>query len=214
MRILRTKVNTEGFTLVEIAVVMAIVAIVGLMMLVIFTNTLRGSNKAQVLAAIKQNGQAVLENMDKTIRGADDVACVSISRDTLVVISGGVYTRYKFTPPSGSANGYIQQDFPVQPQSGFKNDINVFLENVCTDPMGTDSLVLPQVLTDTNVQTGVSVDCVDTDCSASPIFTRNKPAGFKAQVTVMFSLKPGASVPPGAAGQIDPVTFQTTVSLR
>ncbi|MDO8576946.1 MAG: prepilin-type N-terminal cleavage/methylation domain-containing protein [Candidatus Daviesbacteria bacterium] len=203
------KVNTLGFTLVEILVVMAIMAIIGIIMVAIFTNTLRGSNKSQILAVIKQNGQAVLENMDKTIRGADNVICpqqIGPLSDTLVFEKKGVYTRFRFIPPndiskrcvnSTNANGCIQQDFPV-----VGSDIELFIETVCS----TDLLPSVITLTDTNSQSGVSV--------MSGLFTRNKQPGFKDSVTVFFNLGPGVGIPTAVSSQIDPATFQTTVQLR
>lgn len=193
----------RGFTLVEILVVMGIIAVVGTMMVAIFIGTLRGSNKAQILAVIKQNGQAVLENMDKTIRAADNIVCLSAG-DTLVVVKNGVYTRYKFVAPTTSANGFIQQDNPAQPASGNNSDIKLFKDNVCTDPMGTDALVV-NTLTDINFQTGVS---------ASGLFTKSVQPGFKDSLTVSFTLDNGINAPEVIAGQIDPVEFTTTIGLR
>ncbi|MDO8573980.1 MAG: type II secretion system protein [Candidatus Daviesbacteria bacterium] len=215
----------QGFTLVEMLVVMAITAIVGTMLMVIFTNTLRGSNKAQILAVIKQNGQAVLDNMDKNIRGADNVICPTPSNpsNTLVIVKNGCYTRYKFvdpTPdPNPTQNGQIQQDNP-QPDPSTpctQNspaptpvDIQAFINNVCLDPM-----VNPTILTDTNSQTGVSIiktkDSIGNDL---PFFVPSNPSGFKKSVTIQFALKPGVDVPAAISDQIDPVTFQTTIELR
>lgn len=210
----------RGFTLVEILVVIAIVAIIGLVMIAIFTNTLRGSNKSEILSVIKQNGQAVLDNIDKNVRESDNVICPSpgSSSDTLVVVKNGSYTRYKFIPPNntnptigncGSVNGCIQQDNFIQPATSA--DIKQFLIDVCNT--ATFAPVAPVILTDTNAQTGVSVNCSDTNCLTN-IFTRNKPAGFKDQVAIKFNLKPGVSAPAVVAGQIDPVSFQTSIELR
>ena len=199
----------RGFTLVEIVVVMAIVAIVGLMMLVIFTNTLRGSNKAQILAVIKQNGQAVLENMDKTIRGADNVVCpISGSSRTLVIVQNRIYTRYRIALPADSPdsapsscigtgkNGcIIWENLTLQPAEAVPqlcNSVNLM------------SSVL--VLTDTNAQSGISI--------RSRAFSVSEEPGFKPAVTVSFVLGAAAELPPTISGQIDPVTFQTTVQLR
>lgn len=197
----------KGFTLVEILVTMAIVAIVGTILVTIFTNTLRGSNKSQILAVIKQNGQAVLENMDKTIRDADNVVCInSADRRTLVVVKGGIYTRYRIIPPvDSSINGYIQQDNPVQPATGDSSDIKLFKDNVCTDPMGTDSSRV-DTLTDTNKQSGVSVK--------NGGFIKYPQSGFKDSVAVTFTLGPGVEAPAVIAGQIDDVVFRTTIGLR
>lgn len=202
----------SGFTLVEIIVVMAIMAIVGTILVVIFTNTLRGSNKAQILASIKQNGQAVLENMDKTIRGANNVICKNDDDGNILVVkSGDIYTRYKFVSSTASVNGLIQQDNPVKQnvEGSFpprQESDTEFKSRVCglTDTMGiTTGLTIS---TDTNPQSGVSVE--------NGVFLRNESAGFKDQVTVKFDLKPGVQASSVISSQIDPVTFQTTVQLR
>lgn len=200
----------KGFTLAEILVVIAIVAIVGTILVLIFTNTLRGSNKSQILSAMKQNGQAVLDSMGRIIRSADNVVCpTSGSSNTIVIVKNGTYSRYRIVPGNtaglapGSApsvciglgtNGCIILDNPT-PQS---------LETtpqLCADPMP-----FAQILTDTNSLAGVSIE--------SGSFYVSKPAGFKAIVTVNFVLKPGVGVPQITASQIDSVTYQTTIELR
>lgn len=216
----------KGFTLVEILVTMAIVAIVGTILVTTFTNTLRGSNKSQILAVIKQNGQAVLENMDKTIRGADNLLCPTDSTPvyTAVVVQNGVYTRYRIALPgdtSGTApadcigtgkNGCIVQDHPTKqtdPDTGELETDAVFIGSVCNadDPMPrAGSTDIANILTDTNSQTGVQID--------SGSFTASKPSGYKAAVTVSFTLKAGVAAPAVIVGQIDPVEFKTNVGLR
>lgn len=197
----------KGFTLVEILVVISVLSVVGVIILTIFTRTLKGNNKAQILSAIKQNGQAVLENMDKTIRGADNLVCISTGKDTIVIVQGGVYTRYRFVAPiPDTANGLIQQSNPVQPASGNNSDIKLFKDKVCTDPMETDSPIV-QVLTDTGLQSGVSVENGSFD-------NKNPSSGFKDTITINFQLAHALKAPPAVAGQIDPVTFQTTIQLR
>lgn len=197
----------KGFTLVELLVVITVLSIMGVVVLNIFTNTLRGSNKSQIILVIKQNGQAILESIDKVIRNAEDVVCISSSRDTLVILKEGKYTRYRFIPPKTGVNGQIQMDQPVQPAPPApKGDIDLFLNNVCTDLLGTDSPTPPQVLTDTNTQTGVSVK--------NGSFSRSEKSGSKDTVTITFQVGPGVSVSPVLAGQIDPVRFTTTILLR
>lgn len=205
---------SKGFTLAEILVVIAIVAIIGTILVLIFTNTLRGSNKSQILSAMKQNGQAVLDGMDRIIRSADNVVCPTVgSSNTAVIVKNGIYSRYRITlagDTGGSApsdcigmgkNGCIVLDNPTPLPS--ETTPQLFLNRICnlTDPMFT-----AQILTDTNPLTGVSIE--------SGSLSVSKPPGFKAIVTVSFVLKPGVSVPQVITSQIDPVTYQTTIELR
>lgn len=201
----------QGFTITELLVVMVITAIIGTIMVAIFTNTLRGSNKSQILANIKQNGQAVLENMDKTIREADNVVCTGSigDYDTLVVVNDGNYTRYRIIA-SGTDNGSVQQAFLIQPPPpASKSDITEFLQGICTDEMIIDAISV-QDLIDNNTQTGVSIGRV----SGSEFFTWDHVPGSKDSVTIKFQLGPPVGVPDIIRGQIDPVVFQTTVQLR
>lgn len=194
----------KGFTLVELLVVIAILAIAGAFILTIFTSSLRGSNKSQIVSTIKQNGQSVLDSMDKTIRNSDNIVCVSNLQTTLVIVKDGVFTRYRFVVATIGANGFIQQDAPIQPAPPASGaDIKLFIDGICAD---TDPMMAPNVLTDTNPQTGVS--------AKNGFFTRSKQAGSRDSVTIRFDLSPGIAAPQIVAGQIDTVTFQTTIQLR
>ncbi len=208
------KFSNKAFTLVEVLVVIGILSIAGVLVLAIFSSTLRGNNKSQILISIKQNGQSVLENLTNPVRNADRVVCPSVippatSSDpstTIVVVNAGTYKRYRFTTPTSLANGKIEQEtfqLPQAPPAG--SDPNLFIRDfektLCSDPS-----INPQIITDTNSQSGISV--------ASLIFTRNRVAGFKDGVSINFSLSPAVKAPPSVAGQIDPVTFETTIQLR
>lgn len=185
----------RGFTLVEILVVIAVLAIAGLLVLYIFTNSLRASNKAQILSSIKKNGQAVLETMDKSIRNAKNVVCISNSGDTIVIDNWVKYIRYRFT------GGKIQQEDLPKPSSVPASDPKYSQSYLCSDPS-----VSPITLSDTNPQTGVLIQ--------NGLFTLNKSAGFKDTVTIKFEVTYPAGVYPALVGQIDPVNFATTVQLR
>lgn len=193
--------DNRGFTLVEMLVVISMLSIVGVLLLTIFTRSLRGGNKAQIIETIKQNGQSVLETMDKTIRNSDRVVCISTPPVSLILEKDRIYTRYRFMNlTSTTANGSIQQDNPVKEEA---EDEDRFADRVC--PV-ENSLENPVVLTDANLQSGTSVK--------SGSFTRMVSAGFKDQVTVKFELEPGVGAPQLVRGQIDPVSFQTTIQLR
>lgn len=214
-----TEKKLSGFTLVEVLVVIGVLAIAGALVLTIFTRSLRGNNKTQILSAIKQNGQAVLEILDKTIRNADNVVCIATNGDTIVVVKDGKYTRFKFIAETAGANGQIWQDFPEQPPIPTppptpppKADIKLFLDTVCTDPKGTDSLTT-QVLTDTNLKTGISIQQIPT-LPPTRIFSERPQEGFKNVVTVKFQVDKGVDAHPSLVGQIDPAIFETTIQLR
>lgn len=198
----------KGFTLVELLVVIAVLSISILLVLYIFTNSLRGSNKAQILSSIKKNGQAVLEVVDKTIRSSDNVICPAIpsgstsaSSTGLVIEKVGLYTRYRFVSATGTVNGSMKQDNPTR---GSTESISNFINRVCNiaDPLSSQALVL----TDTNPQVGVSIQ--------NGSFKRNKQIGFKDTVTISFQVTYPVEVSPALVGQIDPVDFATTVQLR
>lgn len=203
----------NGFTLVEILVVLLVLSILGVLILVIFTQTLRGSAKSQIIAYIKQNGQAVLEKIDKNVRSAEKVICPANTAPdarTLVVKNGGTYARYRFYPPSPvsnpTANGFIQTDNPVKqidPDTGKEETDPMFINRVC---LFSDPMIQNSILTDNNPQTGISVE--------NGSFVRDSLAGFKDQVTIRFDLRPGVRARGTVALSIDPVNFSTTISLR
>lgn len=190
------KREAGGFTLVEVLVVIAITAIMGMILTEIFIRSLQGGNKAEVLGLLKQNGQSVLENIDKTIRSSDNVICIDSPGDILTVEKEGIYTRYRFVSEQ------IVEDHPVLPANVSQVQ---FLQDICTN-INYDQM-LPSFLTDLQ------------KIKVSPpqngkIFTNTKSSGFKAVVTVSFLLKPGDSIPKTVSEQIDPVPFATTIQLR
>ncbi len=204
-----------GFTLAEVLVVIGVLSIAGVLVLAIFSGSLRGNNKSQILIAIKQNGQSVLESMTSVIRNADHIVCPAIispattaSSPNLVVVSKGIYTRYRFipfTPSAPNSNGLIQQDNPVKqldPATGKEETDTVFVNRVCTSD---NPMPAALVLTDTNPQSGVSIN---------GSFARERSAGFKDGVKINFTLSPAVNALPSVAGQIDPVRFETTIQLR
>ena len=202
-------------------VVIAVLSLVGVLILTIFTRTLRGSNKAQIIGVIKQNGQSVLESMTSNIRNADNLICPvdSTPTNTLVVVKNGIYLRYRIAfagnskvPSSCSANGCIVSDNPVQSTDPTADEVanpTLFVNRVC-NPLSIipDPLSSALIMTDTNTQSGVSVS------NKSGLFVRSKASGFKDGVTINFSLEEAKDALPSVAGQIDPVTFETTIQLR
>lgn len=182
----------KGFTLVEILVVIAILGIMGLVVTEIFIRNLRGNEKARILANIKQNGQVLLDKMDKIVRGADNIVCVP-SSDVLVVAREGVYTRYRFKAESGVTT--IVEDNPVFSGNG---PLSTFVGDICSvnDYPGTSKTVL----------TDSRVSIIDYR------FSKDSPlAGYKDTVSIIFKLTPTAL---NEAVIVDSVEFQTSIGLR
>lgn len=202
----------NGFSLAEVLVVIAIIATMGVIITEIFSRSLRGGNKSQIIASIKQNGQSVLETIDKRVRNSDTVLCPanpgegsSIS-NTMAVVKEGVYTRYRFKDVASNQNDYIVSDNPVIPPGLTEEE---FLVSLCDN--NWDGGITQEIITDTNARNGVSVSQ-----SSLPggIFKRDKKTGFKDNITIDFKLGPGVSAPSAIAGEVDPVIFTTTIELR
>jgi prepilin-type N-terminal cleavage/methylation domain-containing protein len=211
--------NQLGFSLVEILVVIAVLAIVGTIITEIFISSVRGSNKAAVISLLKRNGQTVLETMDKSIRNAKAVIYpygVTTGRynsDCVVVQTlDNKYIRYKFRAVGGQ-NGKVEVDYP-QPSSQSELDPaqnSNFQGPNCdllfpSQPPGSSTGL--SGLTDTNSRNGVSVS-VDTN-----FITRDVKEGFGDLVVIDFKVGPAVLAPAAYAGQIDAERFRTTIELR
>lgn len=203
-------INGHGFTLVELIVVISVLAILGTIITIIFSRSLRGSNKAQILSKMKQNGQSVLERLDKNIRSSDNIVCPVLDRTTsmsqvtssvLVYETSGVYTRFKFIPTASTSNGKLIQDNP-EPVPITEDDPKIFLQRICNE---LDIPVDPVDVTDTDTQSGVSV---------IGNFSRDFQPGFKDVVTIEMVVGPGINALPIVAGDIMPENFTTTITLR
>lgn len=104
----------RGFTLVELLVVMGLLAITVGSALLFLTSVFRGSNQAAITTEVKQNGQSVLDSLDRQIRDASDARQMQGSElpsgasNGLVLTGSGAGTLYVAcfsTIPA--ANGWI-----------------------------------------------------------------------------------------------------------
>ena len=64
--------TVNGFTLVELLVGMAILGIISAATLLFLSSMFRGSNQANVVSSLKQNGQVVLNSLERQIRNATE----------------------------------------------------------------------------------------------------------------------------------------------
>lgn len=71
-----------GFTLLEMVVSIAIVALVATVLSQVFISTLRTNTKTEILKDMKQNGELALENMVRMIQNAQDITSTCESTGT------------------------------------------------------------------------------------------------------------------------------------
>ncbi len=73
--------NQKGFTLIEILVVITIIGILTGITADIFIQIVRGSNKANVVTEIKQNGDNILNQLERAIRNAEEITAFGSTAD-------------------------------------------------------------------------------------------------------------------------------------
>lgn len=78
------RLRHSGFTLLEMIVSMAIIALVSVVLSQVFIATIRTNTKTELLKDMKQNGELALETMTRMIQNAKSVACVLDESVTIV----------------------------------------------------------------------------------------------------------------------------------
>lgn len=187
---------SSGFTLVELLVVIGVLGVVTGTALLFLTSILRGSNQARIVAEVKQNGQIVLDSIDRKIRNAQGIRAIvppagSASAIELVLNEGNLSLAC-FNPVSSPAqNGWIGvSSFPGGPYISLTNKdevdgINIICDWDLTSP-GVDTFVFLGTVTDPYPQV----------------------------VKVNFKVKQAVNAPTRADFQIIEQLFSTTISLR
>ncbi len=189
------KKKIDGFTLIEILVVIAILTVIGVILTEIFFRTVRGNSKAELISRIKQNGQTALETIDKTLRSADGIVCTNADSSAILFVKSGVYTRYRYNSATSSINGSLSIDYPTSGDCSAPTVNSAYLTDLgSADP-----------------KTGVSVSQT---LGTSGVFIRTKQAGVKDIVAISFDVTSPIGLPAYLKNQIDPSSFQTTVELR
>jgi prepilin-type N-terminal cleavage/methylation domain-containing protein len=247
MAIKHMKLKEKGFTLIEILVVIAIIGVIAGITSDIFVQVIKASNKANITTEIKQNGDSVLNQIDRLVRNADSVvffgkraygaltfsalslastqSCtntIKATRDTTFDICTLIV---KNPQPQG---GYTRLDLRLEKEeecatsalfttndkviSGSNTECNGNIQiaigsdsDLSDLQLGTPSTVTPQLLTNTEKKSGVSV----TDLTMEVIPS----TGHPTLVRIGYSLAQGIAATSRIDAQAN-VDFETTISLR
>ncbi|OGD87218.1 hypothetical protein A2870_03665 [Candidatus Curtissbacteria bacterium RIFCSPHIGHO2_01_FULL_41_11] len=103
----------KGYTLIEFLVVLGLLAIAVGAALLFLTSILKGTNQANISAEVKQNGQAILDSLERQIRGAKsatNLASLPVGSSGGVVLLGGDNSNFYLAcfSPTASLNGAIK----------------------------------------------------------------------------------------------------------
>ncbi|MBI4037372.1 type II secretion system protein [Candidatus Daviesbacteria bacterium] len=206
----------SGFTLVELIIVIGITTLLGVILTNTLTQALRGQAKVKIINQVKENGQVVLEQLSNEIKQAEKVICVgrkdgSTQDDTIVTFKAGIYSRFRLSPPTGSANGYFERN-------NFTGD-NIpdgsTMPDLCSaaTTFGTSAYSI----TDSDSVNGVSIRFdLDNVGAQKPVFTRSSQSGYNDTITIRFrafqAIKVGQTYETAVGA--DGVLITTTVQVR
>lgn len=99
----------NGFTLIEVLVVVAVTGILTVMATVIFINTVRNSKKAEITSEARQNSALVIDRLQKDARTATNLAISGTGRTLTISHPSGAIV-WNCTLPSGTNNGFITRN--------------------------------------------------------------------------------------------------------
>lgn len=186
----------RGFTLIELLVGLGLLAVTVGSALLFLTSVFRGSNQAAIVTEVKQNGQSVLDSLERQIRDASAARQMLVSElpqgatNGVVLTLANARTLYAACFASApNANGWIG------------------LANMQTGV--TPSLSDYKSLTNNvNVIEGVDISF----CSFSAVLASTG-SSSPAIVSLNFTINQGVSAP-SRRDFLSNAQFQTTISLR
>lgn len=180
----------KGFTLIEFLVVLSILVIAVGSALLVLSAVLRGTNQLNVTAEVKQNGQAVLDNLDSQIRNASDA------------ISDGSGKYIRLTRPNADPLN-IKCFYDLHPKSQ-----NGWIGTAITTAINPTELNYTPITNRNDLVSGVDInDCSFTVAASSP--------GSVSPPIVSISFVVSQAIgAPSRQDFVASVEFRTTISLR
>lgn len=200
-----------GFTLIELLVVLGILSLTVSSTLLFLTSVLRGSNKGNVIAEVKQNGQVVLESVERQIRNAVDAQKVKDVNgndviNTIKLIRQDQEPFYlKCFSQGATYNGYIGT-----------------VVSSTTDPAGPSDGSYIALTNKSDTISGVNIDCYSDPTCLLDVIPASSGITSPPIVSICFYATQGIDAPSRQDFQVkDPnnpnskgIKFQTTISLR
>ena len=112
-KVLESKNLQQGYTLLEVLVATGIIGILLVVSSAIFINTIRSTNKANILTEARENSALVADTLKRDVRKvSSEAGSVSVSADgltlTLVTIEGA--RNWVCVAESSGNNGYITRN--------------------------------------------------------------------------------------------------------
>ncbi len=133
--------NKKGFTLIELLTVISIMGVIGAIVVSVITITLRGSAKTDLMEYARQNSDAALSQMVKSIRYAaslnNPVSCVpsvTVSAITITSLTDYAKTTYSCAGGTISSNSATASE-PLIDTNSLKVSACSF---VCSQPTLND----------------------------------------------------------------------------
>ena len=202
-KILNTKYcKTKGFTLIELLVVLGILAAAVGASMIFLTSVLKGTNQANVTAEVKQNGQVVLDSLEKQIRGATDVECANSAGNSVDCSDASASLKYLKLVRSDEDPLHIGCFLDSLPKT--ENGWIGIVDSALAYPSSTNYVSV----TNKDAISGVDIqDCNFKVSSASSGTTS------PSVVSISFIVNQGIDAP-SRADFLANAKFETTISLR